>query len=61
MILCRCRERSYSHFAWNEDATEMLGLSEIGLTTIGALQMNRVQLVKARGMWASVGEHPPPG
>jgi HNH endonuclease len=47
------------HFAWNEDAAELVGLSEIGLATIAALRMNRAQLVKARGMWASVGEHPP--
>jgi hypothetical protein len=47
------------HFSWNEDATELVGLSEIGLATIAALQMNRVQLVKARSMWARVGEHPP--
>jgi hypothetical protein len=47
------------HFAWSEDATELVGLSEIGLATIAALRMNRAQLVKARGMWVSVGEHPP--
>jgi hypothetical protein len=47
------------HFDWSEDATELIGLSEIGLATIAALQMNRAQLVKARRMWASVGEHPP--
>jgi HNH endonuclease len=47
------------HFAWSEDATELIGLSESGLATIAALRMNRVQLVKARGMWVSVREHPP--
>jgi HNH endonuclease len=47
------------HFAWSEDATELVGLSEIGLATIATLRMNRAQLVKARGLWARAGEHPP--
>jgi HNH endonuclease len=47
------------HFDWSEDGTELIGLSEIGRATIAALQMNRTQLVKARGMWVRAGEHPP--
>ncbi len=47
------------HFAWSENGQELLGLSPVGRTTIGALKMNRSQLVWARGLWVKLGEHPP--
>ena len=47
------------HFAWSENETEMRGLTAIGRGTIAALQMNRPVLVRARGMWVKLGEHPP--
>jgi HNH endonuclease len=46
------------HFAWNEDATEIIGLSAIGRATIEALRMNRPQLVRVRRMWVLMEEHP---
>jgi hypothetical protein len=49
-----------AHFAWNEDKTELIGLTPTGRATILALRMNRPQLVRARRMWAKMGEHPPP-
>jgi hypothetical protein len=33
------------HFAWNDDATEIMGLTPIGRATIAALKMNRPQIV----------------
>ena len=47
------------HFAWNEDASEIMGLTDIGRVTIEALKMNRLQLVRVRKMWFKLGEHPP--
>jgi len=47
------------HFAWNEDATEIIGLTPIGNATISALKMNRSQLIRVRKMWIKMNEHPP--
>lgn len=46
-------------FAWSEDATEIVGLTQIGRATIFALKMNRPQMTRIRGMWVKLGEHPP--
>ena len=53
------RDRWPDHFAWNEDNTEVVGLTPIGRATIVALKMNRPQLVRVRRMWVAMGEHPP--
>ncbi|MBK1990667.1 HNH endonuclease [Sphaerospermopsis aphanizomenoides BCCUSP55] len=47
------------HFSWNEDATEIVGLTAVGRSTIHALKMNRPQLTRVRKMWVKLGEHPP--
>ncbi|RUT02572.1 HNH endonuclease [Dulcicalothrix desertica PCC 7102] len=47
------------HFAWNEDCTEIIGITEIGRATISVLKMNRPQLIRIRKMWVEMGEHPP--
>jgi HNH endonuclease len=47
------------HFAWNEDATEILGLTSVGRVKIAVLRMNRPQLVRVRKMWVKMKEHPP--
>lgn len=47
------------HFAWSEDATEIVGLTPTGRATISALRMNRPQLIRVRRMWVVMGEHPP--
>lgn len=47
------------HFAWSEDATEMIGLTSVERATISALKMNRPQLTRVRKMWVKMGEHPP--
>ena len=46
------------HFTWNEDATEIIGLTPVGQATISALKMNRPQLTRVRRMWFKMG-HPP--
>lgn len=47
------------HFRWNDDATELIGLTEIGEATIKQLQINRPQYVRVRRMWVAMNEHPP--
>ena len=47
------------HFAWNKDATKILGLTAEGRATIEALKMNRLELIRVRRMWVKMGEHPP--
>jgi hypothetical protein len=47
------------HFAWNDDATAIIGLTPAGRATIEALRMNRTQMIRLRRMWHAMGEHPP--
>jgi hypothetical protein len=39
------------HFSWNEDASEIVGRTDIGRVTILTLKMNRPQLVRVQKMW----------
>jgi HNH endonuclease len=47
------------HFDWNDNATEIMGLTSVGRVTIAVLKMNRPQLVRIRKMWVKMKEHPP--
>jgi hypothetical protein len=47
------------HFAWDEMATEIVGLSPMGRATIFALKMNRPQMIRVRRMWVKMDLHPP--
>jgi len=47
------------HFAWNDDASEIQGLTVTGRASIVALRMNRPQLTRLRRLWAFMDEHPP--
>ena len=53
------RETWADHFAWNDNATEIIGLTPSGRATIAGLRMNRPQLVRVRRMWVAMDEHPP--
>jgi len=54
------RQQSWAeHFAWDEDATRIIGLTPTGRATVAALRMNREELIKLRSMLLAVGEHPP--
>lgn len=53
------QHRWIDHFALNDDATEMVGLSPTGRATIAALKMNRPQKNRVRRMWVAMKEHPP--
>lgn len=48
------------HFAWNEDATLIVGLTPTGRATVEALHLNRPGLVNLRRALYAHGEHPPP-
>jgi hypothetical protein len=47
------------HFTWNEDATEMLGITPTGRATITLLQTNRNGVMNIRRVLAIMGDHPP--
>jgi hypothetical protein len=47
------------HFAWNEDYTHIIGLTDIGRATVEALQLNRLKLINLRRVLHAVKLHPP--
>jgi hypothetical protein len=47
------------HFTWNEDFTEIVGLTAKGRVTIKILQLNRQRVINLRRILILVGEHPP--
>ena len=47
------------HFAWNEDATLIIGISPIGRVTVSQLQLNRDKLIEYRRAILPLGTHPP--
>jgi 5-methylcytosine-specific restriction endonuclease McrA len=47
------------HFAWSPEGDRTIGLTPIGRTTVVALNLNRVALVRARREWVVAGWHPP--
>lgn len=49
------RQRWSDHFRWNQDQTEVVGLTPMGGATIYALQMNRSPLVRLRRLWRRLG------
>ena len=53
------QQRWSDHFSWNEDTTQIVGLTPAGRATIAALRMNRPQMIRARWMWTAMNEHPP--
>jgi hypothetical protein len=53
------QDRWLDHFSWNDDATQIVGLTPTGRATIVALKMNRQQLIRVRRLWVAMNEHPP--
>jgi 5-methylcytosine-specific restriction endonuclease McrA len=47
------------HFSWNEDLTQIVGLTEKGRVTVSELKLNRQNVVNLRKILAAAGEHPP--
>lgn len=53
------QQRWRDHFAWNEDATLIVGLTPTGRTTAEALKLNRPELVNLREVLYVTQKHPP--
>ncbi|MCX4247998.1 HNH endonuclease [Paraliomyxa miuraensis] len=53
------RQRWTEHFEWSVEGDAILGKTAIGRATVGALRLNRVELVEARRGWIIAGWHPP--
>jgi 5-methylcytosine-specific restriction endonuclease McrA len=47
------------HFIWNEDCSEVIGLTSTGRATVEKLQLNRLGLVNLRRVLFVIFEHPP--
>ena len=53
------RQRWTIHFRWSDDGTRAIGRTRAGRSTIIALQMNHLTIVRTRSLWVSCGIHPP--
>ena len=53
------RQKWKRHFQWGEDSVYIVGRTRIGRATVGALKMNRPEVVSLRKFLQLVGEHPP--
>ena len=47
------------HFVWNEDFTEIIGLTAKGRVTVKTLKLNRQRVINLRKILMLAGEHPP--
>ena len=47
------------HFAWNDDTTQVLGITATGRATVARLRLNRPGLVNLRAALRRFGVHPP--
>jgi len=48
-----------THFRWNEDGTEIIGVTSCGRATVAALNLNHSEIVGVRSLWVQVGWWPP--
>jgi hypothetical protein len=48
-----------THFSWNENFTEVIGITAIGKVTVIQLKLNRIGLINIRKLLVMYGEHPP--
>lgn len=53
------QQRWTEHFAWSEDGTRIVGLTDCGRATVLARQLNNVIAVMVRREWVAAGWHPP--
>jgi hypothetical protein len=59
-VLFHPREQHWEdHFVWNDDATEVIGLTPTGRATITALHINRPAIILLRHYWGILNLHPP--
>lgn len=48
------------HFRWSDEGAEIIGRTRVGRATVATLQLNHIEIVAARRLWAAIGWHPPP-
>lgn len=54
------RKDSWStHFEWDVDYLQIIGITPIGRATVRALHLNREELINLRMLVKMTGEHPP--
>jgi hypothetical protein len=53
------RQHWHTHFRWDENATNIEGITASGRATVAALQLNRPSLVNMRRVLRASGDHPP--
>lgn len=54
------RQQNWSeHFAWNDQFTEIIGLTPTGRATVIALNLNRSGVINMRKLLRLAGQHPP--
>lgn len=53
------KDKWIEHFQWNEDFSEILGLTPTGRATIITLKMNRPNVINLRFALYLIGYHPP--
>lgn len=53
------RQNWDEHFHWNEEGTEVIGVTPTGRATVAALRLNHPVIVATRRLWVSVGWWPP--
>ena len=53
------QQKWMDHFAWNDDTTQIIGLTATGRATVVRLRLNRPGLVNLRTALRSFGVHPP--
>ena len=49
----------HTHFTWNDDFREIIGITATGRATVAQLQMNRVGLINIRAVLCLIRKHPP--
>lgn len=60
VVLFNPRLQNWSeHFRWNEDGTEIMGITPEGRATVVALKLNRPVAVVTRRLWVTAGWWPP--
>lgn len=53
------RDQWNEHFIWSEDRVYIIGVTEKGIATIAALNLNRERVINIRLADLAIGRHPP--